>query len=718
MATLVLTAVGSAIGGPVGGAIGALLGRSADRALLGKAARREGPRLSELAVQTSSYGTQIPHLFGTMRVAGTVIWSTDLIETRTATAAGKGQPGVNNYSYRASFAVALSARPVVAVRRIWADGALLRGAAGDFKTATGFRLYPGGEDQPVDPLIAAALGQAVTPAHRGIAYAVFEDMQLAAYGNRIPSLTFEVVADAQPVTVGAIAATLAPEVRGAAAMAVGGFAASGGSVRAVLETLSGISGAWFADDGGALVMTDGAGDVPVIEDIGTGAQSRPRRRQTVAAIDTVPRSISVQHYDPARDYQTGVQRALRPGAGDREDMLALPVAVDADTAKAAAAAALHRALAQRTRRTVTTTLAALSIAPGACVSLTGERGVWRVSDIAVEHHAVTLTLVPLAVPAAAGLPADSGRALPAPDIVVGRTVLVAAELPGSDDGPLATPQLGIVAAGTGDGWRRAALMLSLDGGTSWTSAGATAAPGVVGHLATLPRAAAATLIDTASMVEVVLATAAMTLADATLAAMVDGANLAMMGGELVQFGGAEPLGDGRWRLTRLLRGRRGTEAMIGTQAIGDAFALVTADTVATLDLPLAALGTTVQVMASGVGDGDPALARAPIDGRSVLPLSPCHGRFRSDTGGGVAVDWVRRSRGGWRWLDGVDAPLGEEAQAYQVVATAADGTSQNSETATTTFAGAPSLATITVRQRGRLGLSPPMTVTIEKGHMR
>lgn len=81
MATLVLTTVGGAIGGPVGAAIGGVLGQAVDRRVLGPRAR-QGPRLSDLKVQTSSYGTQIPKVFGTMRVAGCVIWSTELIETR------------------------------------------------------------------------------------------------------------------------------------------------------------------------------------------------------------------------------------------------------------------------------------------------------------------------------------------------------------------------------------------------------------------------------------------------------------------------------------------------------------------------------------------------------------------------------------------------------------------------------------------------------------
>ena len=106
MATLVLGTVGRAIGGPLGGALGALLGNRIDRAVLG--GTREGPRLTELAVQTSSYGTAIPLVFGTMRVAGTVIWATDLTEHRARSGGGKGRPATTSYSYSASFAVALS----------------------------------------------------------------------------------------------------------------------------------------------------------------------------------------------------------------------------------------------------------------------------------------------------------------------------------------------------------------------------------------------------------------------------------------------------------------------------------------------------------------------------------------------------------------------------------------------------------------------------------
>lgn len=178
MATLVLTAVGSAIGGPIGGAIGAILRQQIDQAVFRPAAR-QGPRLSDLAVQSSSYGAQIPKVFGRTRVSGTVIWATDLIETKKRQSNGKGKASTDTYSYSVSFAVLLSARAIVRVERIWADGNLLRGAGGDLKVETLLRVHTGHPDAPLDPLIAAAEG-GQAPAYRGHAYAVFEGLQLAA----------------------------------------------------------------------------------------------------------------------------------------------------------------------------------------------------------------------------------------------------------------------------------------------------------------------------------------------------------------------------------------------------------------------------------------------------------------------------------------------------------------------------------------------------------
>lgn len=144
MATLVLNAVGQKIGGPIGGAIGSLVGQRIDQTIFGGKVR-EGPRLTELDIQLSSYGSEIPAIFGVMRVAGTVIWATDLIERRTKSG-GKGRPSTVNYSYSVSIAVAVSSRPIKSIGRIWAEGNLLRGGGGDLKVDTQFRFHAGHKD--------------------------------------------------------------------------------------------------------------------------------------------------------------------------------------------------------------------------------------------------------------------------------------------------------------------------------------------------------------------------------------------------------------------------------------------------------------------------------------------------------------------------------------------------------------------------------------------
>lgn len=720
MATLVLTTIGGAIGGPVGALIGTAVGGVIDREVLFKPKGREGPRLTELKLQTSSYGTPIQQVFGTMRVAGCVIWATDLIESRSKGSAGKGQPTTTTYSYSASFAVALSGRSVADIGRIWADGKLLRGAGGDFKVATGFRLHTGGEDQAIDPLIASAEGAGLTPAHRGIAYAVFDQLQLADYGNRIPSLTFEVIADAAPVAVGAIAAALSDgAVDGSAAtQPLAGFAAYGASVRGVLETLAVAGGAWFAPDGAGLRMRAGAVPHGIIADgaVLDQASHTPRHGRAVAALETVPRLVTLAHYDPARDYQTGLQRARRPGAGAREDRVEMPAAIDADTARTLAQAVLERAEAGRERRTVALGWDALDVAPGAVVTIRDVAGTWRVSGWSFEHGVLALECVRLAA-ATLGTTGSTGRALAAPDLATGATLLAVFEGLPLDDTPLAAPRLTVIAAGTSPGWRRAALLYSTDGGARWIPAGATAAPGTLGTIAVPPGRAGVAILDLSTTFEVDLTHAEMALSGADDAALAAGANLALAGDELLQFGVAEQIGATRWRLGRLARGRRGTEAAVGLQTVGDRFVLVEPDAAVSIDLPPATLGTDVRVLASGSGDVDgPVAASVRVSGASVLPPGPVHLTPEEIGDGDVVLRWVRRSRVGWRWIDAAESPLGEERELYRLTLTRADGAARTIETTEPMLRIARSDrlggVTVAVRQAGLLGESPAATCSI------
>jgi hypothetical protein len=672
MATLVLTAVGTAIGGPIGGMLGSVLGQRMDAQLFRPKARH-GPRLGDLSVQTSSYGSAIPKLFGTMRVAGTVIWATELREHRSSSGGGKGQPRTTTYSYSANFAVALSGRAIHGVRRIWADGKLLKGAAGDFKTRTGFRLHSGSEDQLPDPLITSVEGAGQAPAYRGMAYAVFEGLQLADFGNRIPSLTFEVVADSGPVAIGAVAVALSEGlVRDGETPPLLGYAASGDSIRGAIEGLAEAVPLSLVAQEDGLELCFHRSHVPVELEPDragaftdrTGGASESKRD----AAASLPAQVAISYYDPERDYQTGLQRARRGGAPAPAEPLALPAALSAPQAKALAEYRLASIWAGRQTVRVNLPWRHCQVQPGARVRLRGRSGVWKVRRWTLERMVVGLELRRLP---GQGLASDrvatAGRPEVDPDLRHGPTRLRLLDLPLYLNRLLDRPHLLVAAAGPEAGWRRAELIASGDGGGSWTAAGSTAAPATMGSIIEPPSAAQSALFDDRSSLVVELLSEAMWLESRTDAALSTGANLAAIGEELIQFGRVEPLGNNRFRLSRLLRGRFGTEWAGAWHQPGGSFVLIEEDALAPVDLPAAWIGSDISLIASGIGDEVEGVAASCLaSGESLRPRSPVHLEARREGDGGLRISWVRRSRRGWDWLSGSDTPLAEEREDYRI----------------------------------------------------
>ncbi len=212
MASLVLGTIGEAVGpsifgagfslfgvgitgAQIGGALGALAGSLIDSALMpGQHIVRQGPRLSDINIQSSTEGAAIPRVYGRIRVAGQIIWASRFKETAVTTNSGGGKGfgssvtvSETDYSYSISFAVGLCAGVTTKIGRVWADGKLID--LSQFTT----RFYKGDETQTFDPLIEEIEGAGNTPAYRGLSYIVFEDMPLAQFGNRIPQLQFEII---------------------------------------------------------------------------------------------------------------------------------------------------------------------------------------------------------------------------------------------------------------------------------------------------------------------------------------------------------------------------------------------------------------------------------------------------------------------------------------------------------------------------------------------
>ncbi len=722
MATVVLSAVGAIVGGPIGAAVGAVIGQQIDNVIFAPA-RRQGPRLGDLAVQTSSYGSMIPKLFGTVRVSGTVIWATDLKENRMTRSNGKVRGSTDVYSYSASFAVALSGRRIADIGRIWADGKLLRGGAGDFKSETGFRFYRGDEGQALDPLIAASEGIGATPAYRGTAYVVFEDMALGAFGNRIPSISFEVIADAAGTSAGAVLSGLGA-IASDGGPPLAGLAATGDSVRGVAGVLAQAMPFSTVMTGGVLTARFGQGPLRAIASDDRGASAD---RKAVAlstdriAAASIPEIVTLAYNDVARDYLIGAQRAKREGGARREIRVELPAVLEAGAAKTIAEARLARIWAERSGATVTLPWRAMTVAPGDRVTVPGLSGVWRVTRVTFEAMVVRLDLILIAPASSVLAKADAGRSRPQIDLPHGPTVLHVLDLPQVSDVPETAPLVVVAANGASGGWRRAALMASIDGGATYAAAGTTALPAVMGRLVTALAPGDWALIDRTNVVDVQLVHSGLTLSDADKDALLSGANLAMIGDEALQFGRAATLGSGLWRLSELWRGRRGTEWAVVPHAADTPFVVIEAEALARLTGSAAV--ANVNVMAVGVGETTGVIATGPAEaGAGVRPLSPITVTIVA-SGDDRIISWTRRSRDGWRWRDAVDVPIGEESERYRVtksgpglpdsmVELATPGWTYGASERAADFAAGASAVNFSIVQVGALNISRPTTIIV------
>lgn len=668
MATLVFSALGTLVGGPLGGAIGALVGRQVDGAIFG-GGRREGPRLRELAPMTSSYGAALPRHFGRMRVPGTVIWATELVEHSETQGGGKGRPSVTTYSYTASFAVALASRPIAGVGRIWADGNLLRGAGGDLKAGGALRVHTGEGGQAPDPLIAAIEGAERCPAWRGTAYVVFEDLELADFFNRIPMLTFEVIADEGAFTLqDVVGEGVDAEV---ALDGVAGLSCEG----PLAETLSLLDPVFPLDcDAGGTGLTiarERLQDAPLVlpepalsvadEDFGGVAGFARRHVPSPAGVPGV-----LRYYDVERDYQPGLQRASgRPRSG-QPATLELPLALAPADARLLAERAARRALWRR--ETLAWRCAQLDtrVAPGAIVTAPGQPGRWRVAAWEWRDTGVELSLarvVPAGSDGAPAAPVAPGRINPPPDLPPAVTALAAFELPWDGAGLGETPGVFAAVSSPGVNWSGAALYIDHGDGALVPLGPSGRTRSAIGMAETALAPASPLLIDRASSVVVTLIDPAMTLAGAGGRQLSLGANRALLGEEIVQFARAVPLGGGRWRLAELLRGRGGTEHAVGTHSAGETFVLLDGCAVA-LDPAIVGTLPASEVVAIGRGDPEPVAAPIALRGIAGRPLSPVHGRIAWLPDGALHIAWTRRARGAWAWRDGVDAPLHERAEAY------------------------------------------------------
>ncbi|MES2215220.1 MAG: glycoside hydrolase TIM-barrel-like domain-containing protein [Pseudomonadota bacterium] len=200
----IFSALGGALGDACGGGMFSTIGRFAGRSLgnyieqsniQAEEYYRHRRHLDNLYIEATTEGRVIPIIYGYAKVQGHMIWALPLKEAMHEEATSKNFHGTDiersiqhdtSYTYYASFALGICEGEITDISRAWAGGDLID--ISKYKC----RIYKGSKDQTPDPLIESAQGAGKTPAFRGLAYIVFEELPLKEFGNKVPHFSFEV----------------------------------------------------------------------------------------------------------------------------------------------------------------------------------------------------------------------------------------------------------------------------------------------------------------------------------------------------------------------------------------------------------------------------------------------------------------------------------------------------------------------------------------------
>ncbi len=225
-----------------------------------------------------------------------------------------------------------------------------------------------------------------------------------------------------------------------------------------------------------------------------------------------------------------------------------------------------------------------------------------------------------------------------------------------------------------------------------------------------------------------------TLASVTDTELLNGANVLAVESasdvwEIVQFGNAELVSTGRYRLTRLLRGQRGTEDAMGDPAPTGARVVILDTAVQQLSIAEADLGIpwNWRIGPGTAAPSDPimqALAFTP-NGRGLMPFAPAQPRMRREANGDLAIRWLRRDRAlaADSWVL-TEVPMSEASEAYDleilnggaVVRTVTGLTTPaftyTASMQTTDFSGPVASLDVRITQIGALGRGVPLVTTL------
>lgn len=564
----------------------------------------------------------------------------------------------------------------------------------DYQTVNvaSFTSYLGSETQNADPLLESLHGGVGTvPAYRGIAYTVFEKLQLADYANRIPNFTFEAVAG-ENITVGNIVTDImlaagytalefdATELN----MAIKGYVvAEQMSAREAVSPLMGIYQFDAYEFNGVVYFrkrkTATAGEVTIPEtDLGVfDGDSNPDELPAPLEItrtmqDELPLELSLTFIDIDRDYQTNTVRSRRITPFSKgEQSLSVNLVLDADEAQQAVEIMHYKYWNDQTSYRFSTDWSKILVNPGANILVQYdsrnhfmriERKVVRIPgiiDFEGKYEDVTTFTNDTTNPGAP-LPAAVVR-LPGFAVFLGmdQPILRAVD----DDAGF------YWCVSWRDGTDGARLYRSLDDGNTYDEIGSISDEANLGHATTvLANHSLWPARDNVNKVRVLMNTGTPTsILESTFVAS-DYDNLIRLGSEMIQFKTATLISTGIYELSGLKRGLFGTEWAMGSHAVGERCFIMSIVWMRRVSDSASYLNVSAKykIVPVGMDILDVPAVVFTNTGVGKKPYAPwsLQGTRHSPATNDWSLSWERRSRIPYNILE--PAPLGEDEEEYDV----------------------------------------------------
>jgi hypothetical protein len=383
----------------------------------------------------------------------------------------------------------------------------------------------------------------------------------------------------------------------------------------------------------------------------------------------LPLETDIQYLDTGAAYQVGAQYSQRlTTESENKISLNFAIAMSAIKAKEIADVLMYDAWTGRTQFSFQTGWKYSYLEPTDVFSIVKDG---RTYVIRLQDENVSVISARRAVLEDPSVYTQSGAAaeIIAPDEDVALTPLTKLMLM---DIPLLRDQddgVGFYAAacGYGAGWYGAQAYKSSDAGATWGSFGQ-------GFLNDVTMGSATNALgdftrnefDEKNSVTVVLVNGE--LSSDTELNVLNGANAALLGSEIIQFKTATLIAADTYTLTGLLRGRRGTEWATATHAAGDRFVLL--DALSTYILEGSSTEYDLERHYRGASFGgflDEAETVAFTNTAvAQMPFSPVLLGGGRNAAGDIILNWTRRTRISGGWNSYADVPLGEASEIYTV----------------------------------------------------